>query len=47
MLALRPYTPLRMILTVCGECFREDPDRRVEYETDILQGNLVLMDGKV
>ncbi len=47
MLAHRPYTPLRMVLTVCGHCFREDPDRKVEYETDILQGNLVLMDGKV
>ena len=47
MLALRPYTPLRMVLTVCGECFMEDPDRAVDYETDILQGNLVLMDGKV
>ncbi len=47
MLALRPYTPLRMILTVCGYCFGEDPDRPVEYERDILQGNLIAMDGKV
>src|SRR5207245_1377456 len=47
MLALRPYTPLRMVLTVCGKCFSEDPDRKVDYEKDILQGNLVLMDGKV
>src|SRR3954453_7575783 len=47
MLALRPYTPLRMILTACGKCFTEDPDRPVDYETDILQGNLVAMDGKV
>lgn len=47
MLALRPYTPLRMVLTVCGQCFAEDPDRSIDYETDILQGNLVLMDGKV
>ena len=47
MLALRPYTPLRMILTVCGHCFGEDPDRPVEYERDILQGNLIAMDGKV
>ncbi|MDQ3927520.1 MAG: radical SAM protein [Chloroflexota bacterium] len=47
MLALRPYTPLRMVLTVCGYCFQEDPDRRVDYQKDILQGNLVLMDGKV
>ena len=36
-----------MVLTVCGQCFSEDPDREVDYETDILQGNLVLMDGKV
>ncbi|MDP9350420.1 MAG: radical SAM protein [Chloroflexota bacterium] len=47
MLALRPYTPIRMVLTVCGHCFQEDPDRKIEYETDILQGNLILMDGKV
>ncbi|MBA2364398.1 MAG: radical SAM protein, partial [Chloroflexia bacterium] len=47
MLALRPYTPIRMVLTVCGRCFEEDPDRRIEYETDILQGNLILMDGRV
>ena len=47
MLELRPYTPLRMVLTVCGQCFSEDPDRQVDYATDILQGNLVLMDGKV
>ncbi len=47
MLPLRPYTPLRMVLTVCGHCFSADPDRDIEYETDILQGNLVSMDGKV
>ncbi len=47
MLPLRPYTPLRMVLTVCGQCFSEDPDRPVDYEKDVLQGNLVLMDGKV
>src|SRR6476661_5486994 len=46
-LALRPYTPLRMVLTVCGRCFSEDPDRPIDYETDILQGNLVAMDGGV
>ena len=45
MLALRPYLPLRMVLTVCGHCFSEDPDRAIDYETDILQGNLVAMDG--
>ena len=44
MLALRPYLPLRMVLTVCGRCFSEDPDRDIDYETDILQGNLVAMD---
>jgi uncharacterized radical SAM superfamily Fe-S cluster-containing enzyme len=47
MLALRPYTPLRMVLTVCGHCFSEDPDREIDYERDVLQGNLVLMDGHV
>ncbi|MBA3779130.1 MAG: radical SAM protein [Chloroflexi bacterium] len=47
MLDLRPYTPLRMVLTVCGYCFSDDPDRQVDYERDVLQGNLVLEDGKV
>jgi uncharacterized radical SAM superfamily Fe-S cluster-containing enzyme len=47
MLSLRAYTPLRMVLTVCGKCFAEDPNRKVDYQTDILQGNLILMDGKV
>ncbi len=47
MLALRPYTPLRMVLCVCGHCFSENPDRSIDYATDILQGNLILMDGKV
>jgi uncharacterized radical SAM superfamily Fe-S cluster-containing enzyme len=47
MLALRPYLPLRMVLTICGRCFSEDPDREIDYETDILQGNLVAMDGAV
>ncbi len=46
-LALRPYTPLRMVLTVCGHCFGDDPDREIDYEMDILQGNLVAMDGGV
>jgi uncharacterized radical SAM superfamily Fe-S cluster-containing enzyme len=36
-----------MVLTVCGRCFSEDPDREVDYATDILQGNLVLQDGSV
>ena len=47
MLALRPYTPLQMVLTVCGKCFSEDPSRKVDYTLDVLQGNLILMDGKV
>jgi uncharacterized radical SAM superfamily Fe-S cluster-containing enzyme len=47
MLALRPYTPLRMVLTVCGVCFSANPDREIDYETDILQGNLIAMDGSV
>ena len=46
-LPLRSYTPLRMVLTVCGHCFTEDPDRDVDYATDILQGNLVLENGSV
>lgn len=46
-LPLRSYTPLRMVLTVCGRCFSEDPDREVDYATDILQGNLVAQDGSV
>ena len=46
-LALRPYTPLRMVLTVCGQRFSDDPDRPIDYERDVLQGNLVAMDGKV
>lgn len=39
--------PLRMVLTVCGHCFSDDPDREIDYETDILQGNLIAMDGAV
>ena len=46
-LPLRPYTPLRMVLTICGVCFSEDPDRDFDYETDILQGNLIAQDGAV
>lgn len=46
-LALRPYTPLRMVLTVCGHCFSDDPDRPIDYAMDILQGNLIAMDGRV
>ena len=39
MLALRPYTPLRMVLTVCGHCFSDDPDREIEYEiTTVISG---------
>src|SRR4051812_25297640 len=47
MLPLRPYTPLRMVLCVCGHCFRENPNRDIDYQTDILQGTLILMEGKV
>lgn len=47
MLPLRPYTPLHMVLCVCGHCFADNPERPIDYEMDILQGNLVLMDGKV
>jgi uncharacterized radical SAM superfamily Fe-S cluster-containing enzyme len=36
-----------MVLTVCGHCFAEDPNRKIDYSMDILQGNLILMDGKV
>jgi 7,8-dihydro-6-hydroxymethylpterin dimethyltransferase len=46
-LPLRAWTPLRMVLTVCGRCFADDPDREIDYETDVLQGNLVAMDGRV
>jgi hypothetical protein len=44
---VRPYMPLRMVLTVCGRCFSEDPGREIDYERDILQGSLVAMDGAV
>jgi uncharacterized radical SAM superfamily Fe-S cluster-containing enzyme len=36
-----------MVLCVCGKCFEEDPNRKVDYMLDVLQGNLILMDGKV
>jgi uncharacterized radical SAM superfamily Fe-S cluster-containing enzyme len=36
-----------MVLTVCGHCFTQDPDRPLEYERDILQGNLVQEGGRV
>jgi uncharacterized radical SAM superfamily Fe-S cluster-containing enzyme len=36
-----------MVLTTCGECFAEDPEREIDYAMDILQGNLVLQDGRV
>ena len=31
-LPLRPYTPLRMVLTVCGQCFTDD-DASVKART--------------
>ncbi len=43
----RPYMPLRMVLTVCGRCFSEDPSRPIDYERDILQGSLIARDGGV
>ena len=46
-LPLNAWTPLRMVLTVCPRCFEEDPERDLDYEMDILQGNLVAMDGAV
>ncbi len=46
-LPLRAWTPLRMVLTVCGRCFEEDPERDIDYEMDVLQGNLVATDGRV
>src|SRR5262245_573670 len=44
---LRSYTPLRMVLTVCGHCFGEGPDRAIDHAGDILQGNLTLEEGRV
>ena len=46
-LPLNAWTPLRMVLTVCPRCFEEDPERDLDYEMDVLQGNLVAMDGRV
>ena len=46
-LPLNAWTPLRMVLTVCPHCFEEDPERDLDYEMDVLQGNLVAMDGRV
>jgi len=43
----RPYTVLRAVQTTCGACFADDPDRAVDYGTDILQGELVERDGQV
>src|SRR5438067_4635488 len=44
---LRSYTPLRMVLTVCGHCFSEEPDRPIDYARDILQGLLAQEEGRV
>ena len=46
-LPLNAWTPLRMVLTVCPRCFEEDPERDLDYEMDVLQGNLVAMNGRV
>jgi uncharacterized radical SAM superfamily Fe-S cluster-containing enzyme len=45
--AIRDYTVLRAVQTTCGRCFADDPDRAVDYATDILQGELVERDGRV
>jgi uncharacterized radical SAM superfamily Fe-S cluster-containing enzyme len=45
--AVRPYKTLRMVLTVCGRCFSDDPDQPIDYERDVLQGSLVEMDGGI
>ena len=43
----RPYRLHRMVLSLCGECLREHPDLRLEYERDVLQGVLAEEDGKI
>jgi len=45
--ATRPYTVLRAVQTTCGRCFADEPDRPVDYATDILQGELVELEGRV
>lgn len=43
----RPYLLRRMVLSLCGECLREQPDLVLEYERDILQGVLAEQDGSI
>jgi 7,8-dihydro-6-hydroxymethylpterin dimethyltransferase len=45
--ATRSYTALRTVQTVCGACFAEQPERTIDYATDILQGELVEQEGRV
>src|SRR5450759_737497 len=45
--ATRPYTVLRAVQTTCGRCFADEPGRPVDYATDILQGELVALEGRV
>jgi len=44
---MKPYRLQRMVLTVCGRCLTETPDLEIEYERDILQGDLVEQDGRI
>ena len=41
MLDLRAYTPLRMVLTVCGQCFTDDPDREIDWKIGYTYGSLL------
>ena len=43
----RPYRLHRMVLALCGECLRENPDLELEYERDVLQGVLAEEDGVI
>ncbi len=43
----RPYLLRRMVLSLCGECLRENPALELEYERDVLQGVLVELDGAI
>ncbi len=44
---VKPYRLHRMVLTVCGRCLSRSPDMALEYERDILQGDLVEQDGRL
>jgi uncharacterized radical SAM superfamily Fe-S cluster-containing enzyme len=43
----RPYLLQRMVLTLCGECLRRDPEMALQYERDVLQGVLVEQGGAI